>query len=464
MPRPRLSVFLAALAVTGTVELASPDAARAQPPLDVAQFRTLAREQNPVVVAIRTTKWVEPGTDEDVDWFERFFSRALPHEPRLRREIGSGFLISPDGEILTNDHVIADADVIDVQLLGRDTRVYRAKVIGRDPISDSALIKLVHGPANLPVATLGDSDVVEAGDWVMAIGNPYQLGHSVTVGVISYARRHFEVEDGNWQPLIQTDASINPGSSGGPVLNTRGEVVGISLAMVTDALGDSMGIGFAVPINTVKAVLPHLRAGRVVRGTLGVHPRMAVITEDDARALELPEARGALIESVDLASSGEAAGLRAGDVIVEFLAARIKTAEDLVTRVALAQPGERARVVLIRDGKTRAIDVAVQALTSPDPHAPHQRIEQPPCFGLTVEDAPAGGPFVREVARGSASASAGIEPGDIIRKVNTRTVRTAAEAEQALRNVRPGTTAFLVISRDGAEQLFELHAYEGRQR
>jgi serine protease Do len=458
MRRQRLPVFLAALTVAGIVELSYPDAAGAQRPGD-AQFRTLAREQNPVVVAIRTTKWVEPGTDEDVDWFERFFSRELPDEPRLRREIGSGFLISPDGEILTNDHVIADADVIDVQLLGRETHVYRAKVIGRDPISDSALIKLVNGPANLPVATLGDSGAVEAGDWVMAIGNPYQLGHSVTVGVISHARRHFEVHEGNWQPLIQTDASINPGSSGGPLLNTRGEVVGISLAMVTDALGDSMGIGFAVPINTVTAVLPQLRAGHVVRGSLGVQTRMALLTDDEAKTLELPDARGALVASVDPASSGGAAGLRAGDVIVEFLAARIEMAEDLVTRVALAQPGSRARVVLIRDGKTRVMEVEVQALTSPDPRGPHRRVEPPASFGLTVEDEPAGGSLVREVARGSAAAGAGIEPGDIIRKVNTRTVRTAADAEQALRHVRPGATAFLVISRAGAEQLFELHAY-----
>lgn len=459
MRRQRLSVFLAALAVAGIVELSYPHSAGAQGPLDGPQFRTVAREQDPVVVAIRTMKWVEPATDEDVDWFERFFSRVLPHEPRIRREMGSGFLISPDGEILTNDHVIAGADVIDVQLLGRERQFYRAKVIGRDPISDSALIKLVNGPANLPVATLGDSGAIEAGDWVMAIGNPYQLGHSVTVGVISYARRHFELQEGNWQPLIQTDASINPGSSGGPVLNTRGEVVGISLAMVADALGDSMGIGFAVPINTVKAVLPQLRAGRVVRGSLGLHPRMALLTDDEARALELPEARGALIASVDPASSGEAAGLRAGDVIVEFLAAPVETAEDFVTRVALAQPGSRARVVLIRDGRTRALEVEVQASTSPDPHAPRRRVEQPASFGLSVDDAPEGGALVREVARGSAAAGAGIEPGDIIRKVNTRAVRTAADAEQALQHVRPGGTAFLVISRDGAEQLFELHAY-----
>jgi serine protease Do len=178
----RLSALLAALAISGIAALSYPAPAfAAQATVDGALFRTVTRDQNPVVVAIRTTRWLEPGSDEDVDWFERFFSRALPHGPRIRREIGSGCLITPDGEILTNDHVIADASVIDVQLLGRETKVYRARVIGRDPVSDSALINLVNGPANLPVATLGDSAAIVAGDWVMAIGNPYQLGHSVSV-------------------------------------------------------------------------------------------------------------------------------------------------------------------------------------------------------------------------------------------------------------------------------------------
>lgn len=454
----RLSAFLAVLTITGAVELSHPLSAGAQSH-DEAVFRTIAREQNPVVVAIRTTKWMEPGADEDEDWFERFFSRTVPQGPRIRRDIGSGFLIGPDGEILTNDHVIAGADVIQVQLLGRDTSVYRAKVIGRDPITDSALIKLVNGPAHLPVATLGDSAAIEAGDWVMAIGNPYQLGHSVTVGVISYVQRHFEVQEGHSQPLIQTDVSINAGSSGGPLLNTRGEVVGIVLATVADALGDSMGIGFAVPINAVKAVLPQLRAGRVVRGTLGVHLRITAMTEDEAAALELPGVRGALITSVEPASSADAAGLRAGDVIVEFLGCPVETAEELVTRVASAQPGVRARLVLIRNGKTHAFDVDVQAVTSPDARGTHRRVERPASFGLTFEDAPDGTVLVREVARGSLGASAGIEPGDILGKVNTRAVRTAAEAEHVLQNVRPGSPAFLVISRDGVEQLRELHAF-----
>jgi serine protease Do len=430
-----------------------------QPSRDEGLFRTLAREQNRVVVGIRTAKWVDPNTDEDVEWFERFLSRTFPRGPQLRREVGSGFLISPDGEILTNDHVIAGADVIDVQVLGWNTQVFHARVIGRDPVSDSALIKLVDGPDNLPAATLGDSGTVEAGDWVMTIGNPYQLGHSLSVGVISYAQRNCELQEGHWQQLIQMDASINPGSSGGPLFNTRGEVVGINLAMIADGLGDSMGIGFAVPINAVKAVLPQLRAGRVVRGSLGVHPRMALLTDHDAMALGLPRARGALIMSVEPASSAETAGLRAGDVIVEFLGAPIETAEDLVTRVALAQPGSRGRIMLIRDGRPRVVDIGVQALTSPDARGPDRHLERPANFGLTFEDATIGGPFVREVERGSTGAGAGIEPGDILRKVNSRAVRTAAEAEHALRDVRPGSTAFLVVSRDGAEQLLELHAY-----
>jgi serine protease Do len=458
MRRHRVSVFLTALTITGTMGLSHPGAAEAQSRHDEASFRTIAREQSPVVVAIRTTKWMEPGDDEDEDWFERFFSRTLPQGPRIRRDIGSGFLISPDGEILTNDHVVAGAEVIHVQLLGRENTVYRARVIGRDPVSDSALIKLVNGPAHLPVARLGDSAAIEAGDWVMAIGNPYQLGHSVTVGVISHVQRHFEALERHAQGLIQTDASINPGSSGGPLLNARGEVVGIAVATVADPLGDSMGIGFAVPINAVKAVLPQLRTGRVMRGTLGVHPRMTALTDEEASALELPGARGALITSVDSESSADAAGIHAGDVIVEFFGCPIETAQDLVTRVALAQPGSRARVVLIRDGQTQAFDVDVQAATSPDPRTPHRGIERPANFGLTFEDA-SGSVLVREVARGSVAASAGLEPGDMLTKINTRAVRTAADAEHALRKMRAGSPVFLVISRDGIELLLELHGY-----
>ena len=163
-------------------------------PMDTNVFRIIATQQNPTVVAIVTTTWRDAASLEDAEWFERFFGRALPRGPQMHREIASGVLISHDGDILTNDHVVADADVIQVQLMGRETTTYEATVIGRDPVSDSALIRLKNGPSDLPVATLGDSDALRTGDWVMAIGNPFQLGHSVSVGVVSYAGRSFGMD------------------------------------------------------------------------------------------------------------------------------------------------------------------------------------------------------------------------------------------------------------------------------
>lgn len=448
----RFGLLLVVLITVGNAGLSGAP----QSAIDASPFRTVARQQNPAVVAIRTTRWVEPFNAEDADWFERFFGRALPRGTRVRREVGSGFLISAEGEILTNDHVIADAEVIEVQVLGREAKVYHATVIGRDPVSDSALIRLVNGPPNLPMVTLGDSDALESGDWVMAIGNPFQLGHSVTVGVVSHAGRSLEFEEGHWQKLIQTDASINPGSSGGPLVNARGEVVGISLAMLTDEFGEAIGIGFAVPINTVKAVLPQLRAGRVIRGGLGVHLRMAPLTEDHARSLNLPGARGALLMSVEPGSRAEAAGLRPGDVVIEIFGSPIDRADDLMSRVALARPGSRAPLVVIRDGHRRAIEVEIDEVASPDARGRHHGIERPATFGLTLVDAPGGGSLVQKVEPGSLAATAGIEAGDILRKVNTGMVRTAADAMQALRRVPAGTAVFLLICREGAEQLIEM--------
>ena len=424
-------------------------------------FRAIAREHNPTVVAIKTTTWVDPASAEDAEWYERFFGRAFPRGPQVQREAASGFLISPDGDILTNDHVVADADVIEVRLLGRDTTTYRATVVGRDPVSDSAVIRLVEGPSNLPVAALGNSDSLETGDWVMAIGNPYQLGHSVTVGVVSYIGRSFEIGEGRWQKLIQTDASINPGSSGGPLLNARGEVIGISLATLADGLGDTMGIGFAVPINSVKAILPALRAGRVVRGSLAVQFRHATLSDNDARALGLPGARGALITAVARGSSADAAGFRPGDVIVEFLGAPVATADDVLTGVSSATPGVRARANVIRDGRTRTIDVTIEELPLPPSQRKHHVAEDPQRFGLTFVDlepgpGQAGGTLVEGVEDGSTAAEAGIEPGDVIRKINTHTIRTAAEARRELQRIPTGTTVFLLVWREGEEQIVEM--------
>jgi serine protease Do len=442
----------------------SPHAATREPqtpPMDTSLFRTIARQQNPAVVAIMTTTRYETPVSEATEWLERFFGRPLPRGPHVRREIGSGFLISRDGDILTNDHVVADADLIEVRLLGRETTTYRATVVGRDPMSDSAVIRLKNAPRDLPVATLGDSSALETGDWVMAIGNPFQLGHSVTVGVVSYKERSFEIAEDRWLKLIQTDASINPGSSGGPLFNVRGEVVGINVAMLSNGLGDSIGIGFAVPINSVKEILPQMRLGDVVRGHLRVRLRRALITENDAAALGLPRASGALIMSVERPSSAEAAGFRAGDVVITFADAPVVNAEDLIARVAAMPPGARAEVTVIRGGHTRALQVSVEVLPAETQTHAEPGVEPPTDFGLTLGDlAPSvagesSGAIVQHVRDDSEAARAGIEKGDIIRKVNRRAVHTAADAVRELQRL-PESTAFMLIWREGDELLIEI--------
>jgi len=458
----RWSLSVAVLAFASSAVLSLPAAAEQRTPTQPDPFRAIAREQTPIVVAIKTTTWLDPAASEDADWFERFFERAFPRGPHVQREAASGIVISPDGDILTNDHVVADVDVIEVRLLGQDTTPYRATIVGRDPVSDSAVIRLIGGPSNLPVAALGDSDSLETGDWVMAIGNPYQLGHSVTVGVVSYVGRSFEIGEGRWQKLIQTDASINPGNSGGPLLNARGEVIGISLATLADGFGDTMGIGFAIPINTVKAVLPALRAGRLVRGSMGVRLRHTTLTDHDAKALGLPGPRGALITSVVRGSSADVSGLRPGDVIVECFGAPVTAADDVLTQMSSATPGVRARVIVIRDGRTLAMDVTVEPLLPPQAQRQHHATDDPLRFGLKLGDLnselrpPAEGPIVERVEDGSVAETAGIEPGDILRKINQHMVHTAAEAQRELQRLPIGSPVFLLIWREGDERIVEM--------
>jgi serine protease Do len=461
--RVRFWLLLAVALVASGATVASHTAREAQPsPMDTGLFRTIARQQNPAVVAVMTTTRPEAPASEDADLLERFLGRMVPREPRLRREFGSGFLISRDGDILTNDHVVAGADLIEVRLLGRETTTYRATIVGRDPTTDSAVIRLKNAPHDLPVVTLGDSDSLETGDWVMAIGNPYRLGHSVTVGVVSYEARSFEIAEDRWLTLIQTDAAINPGSSGGPLLNVRGEVVGIGVAMLADNIGDGIGIGFAIPINSVKDILSRLRVGDVVRGHLGVRLRHTAITELDAEALGLPSASGALVTSVDRHSNARAGGLRASDLVIEFAGVSIANADDLMARVASTPPGARVQVIVVRDGRTQALGVEVDRLPLESRRA--ARVMDPKDFGLTLGDItrPMGfasppGVMVLDVREGSAAALAGIEMGDVVRKVNRRAVHTASDALRELQRLPVGNgTAFVLVSREGDELLVEL--------
>ena len=284
-----LATVLAGLASVGGAshQVAQPPAVSAS----TTVFRDIARRENPVVVSVMTRARVRGWGEADQEIFRVF---ELDPPEHIHLAAGSGFILSSAGDILTNSHVIEGAERIEVSLFGNDQKRYRAIRVGSDPQTDSALIRLQDPPPNLQSATLGDSTALEPGDWVMAIGNPFQLAHSVTVGVVSFPQRPIQVQDGRWQDLIQTDASINLGNSGGPLFNVRGEVVGMNVAIV-DADGANAGIGFAVPINTVKALLPQLRTGKVVRGQLGVQLHGGPILEDEASELRLPRASGAIV-------------------------------------------------------------------------------------------------------------------------------------------------------------------------
>jgi serine protease Do len=473
-PATRQSVFGLVVAVaiglplswTWSAPLASPALPPPGTPLAIDLFRTIARQQNPVVVSIMTTARVADRSpaEELLEWLLRDGDRA---GARIERGLGSGFIISRSGEILTNDHVVAGADAIDVALFGEDSRTYRAVVIGRDPISDVALIRLEQPPPALPAATFGDSDAIAPGDWVMAIGNPFELGHTVTVGVVSHQGRPFQIEEGRWQDMIQTDASIYPGNSGGPLLNVRGEVIGINAVML-DESGGNLGIGFAIPINSVKALLTQLRAGRVVRGNIGVHVRGGIVTDSDAKALGLPDPGGAIVAAVEHDSPAERAGLRAGDVISHVDGTPLADAEDFVRRVSAATPGARLDVTIQRDGRSSSKPVMVEELCVEDGQPPSAPPAPPGDIGARFIDLspsiaqqlelPSGvaGAVVYEVSRDSAADRAGLVPGDVVQRINRHPVRTAAEAAGALAGVEAGSSVFVLVWRGRDEVLLQI--------
>jgi len=412
--------------------------------MDVNLFRNIAHRVNPVVVAIMTRSQAESGS-------------------RIQRGLGSGFLISEQGDILTNNHVVAGADVIEVALFGDDRTTHRARLIGRDPLSDSALIRLEHAPRGLPVATLGDSDAIEPGDWVMAIGNPFQLGHTVTVGVVSYLGRPFEVQEGRWQKMIQTDASINPGNSGGPLLNVRGEVVGINAAILGAESGGNIGIGFAVPINSVRELLPQLRTGTVVHGRIGIQVRSGVVTDDEAKALGLSKHEGAIVTMVEHDSPADRAGIHAGDVISGFNGTPVRDGDDLVPRVASTPPGSDIVLTVVRDGRERTVHVKVEQLALDDEREARGHASETREFGLELGGitplvarqlqlpARMEGAVVYGVEPDSDADRAGLKEGDVVLSVNRQAVHNAAEAAEQLRRIRADQPAFLLVWRDGNE-------------
>jgi serine protease Do len=431
-------------------------------------FRDIVRRQNPIVVSITTESRISAaelsqGSGGD-EFFRRFFGGPMAPRGQLRQGLGSGFIISADGEILTNNHVVAGADRIRVGLFGDERRTYTAKVLGRDPLTDSALIRLENSPGKLTVATLGDSEALEPGDWVLAIGNPFRLGHTVTAGVVSYEARPFAVTEGRFQNMLQTDASINPGNSGGPLLNMRGDVVGVNSAILAgEGGGGNIGIGFAVPINTVKALLPELRQGQVQRGRLGVQVQTLPITEDEARGLGLPKPQGAIIGMVERGSPADRAGLRAGDVIVEFNGKPVTDGEQLTALVVATAAGSRVPVVFYRAGQRQTASVTIEELVLDDEGRRRQGDTSQAGFGLSLMDvtqeiaqqlrlAPGvDGALVESVEPFAPAANAGIRRGDVILEINREPVRSAADAVRILRQLKSGQTAFVLVARQGSQ-------------
>lgn len=447
-----LGVFLLAIAM-----VASSSSLAVAASMHDRGFVDVVKKAKPAVVHIRVEKNVEQSGsfhgqqyDEMFNnpFFERFFGPQFrqqnPNSPRRERKQqgqGSGFIISKDGYILTNNHVVEGADKISVML--SDERKFTAELIGADPQSDVALIKIQDG-GKLPTLPLGDSDALEDGEWVIAIGNPFGLSQTVTVGVVSATGRS-SVGINEYENFIQTDAAINPGNSGGPLLNIDGEVIGINSALFSRT-GGYMGIGFSIPINMVKAIQSQLKnEGKVTRGWLGVV--IQNVDENLARSFGLDKAEGILVSEVQPGSPAEDADVQQGDVILKLNDNKLVDVADLRNRVALLLPNSVGKLEIIRDGKKKTIDVHIgerpgdpRQLGSSD--SGKSSIEQ---FGLAFQDLTPElaerlgyeqkeGVIVSQVEPGSPASSAGMRPGQLVEEVNKQIVKNVKELKRAIAN------------------------------
>ncbi len=408
-------------------------------------FTNVVKSVTPAVVNISTVskkKLVQPFFEFSPFFGDFFGGRA---QPQYRREtsLGSGFIINKEGYILTNDHVVKEAETIQVKL--SNEKVYNGKVVGEDAKTDLAVIK-ISSQESLPTAVLGDSDKLQVGQWAIAIGNPFGLDRTVTVGVVSATgRSNMGIE--TYEDFIQTDASINPGNSGGPLLNVYGEVIGINTAIV--AAGQ--GIGFAIPINMAKQVVAQLiKKGNVTRGWLGVS--IQPVTDEIAQSFGLQKARGALVSDVMAGSPAEKAGIKQGDVIARFAGKEIKDPRQLQLVVADVPAGQKVDVDLFRNGKPLTVSVTLSSTDSAAALKPKSTEPQAGWFGLTVEELPKNlrirglaGVIVTEIEPDGIAAEAGIQKGDIIMSVNQKRVANLDQYGKAMKDAeRKGSVALLV--------------------
>ena len=419
----------------------------------------IAKAKKPAVVNISTTRIIKSEREKPEgrfgrknpleeffgkDPFEHFFERMPPRQQK-RRSLGSGFIIDEVGYILTNYHVIEKSDEITVTL--DNGKEYDARVVGTDPKTDIALIK-VEAQELLPYVQMGHSEALEVGEWVVAIGNPFGLDQTVTVGVVSAKGR--QIGSGPYDDFIQTDAAINHGNSGGPLFNIDGEVIGINTAIIAAA----QGIGFAIPINMVRNILNDLKTkGSVTRGWLGVV--IQKVTPGLAESFNLPEDEGALVADVMKDGPAKKAGIRRGDVIVEFDGKKIETMEDLPKIVANTFPDKTVEVKLLREGRTKIIQVQIAKMEEPERFAKKETSEK---IGMTIQDITPKlakrlgiedieGVIVSEVESGSPADDAGMRQGDIILELNRQKVDSVNDYQAVLGKTQDKSSMLVLVKR-----------------
>ena len=442
-------------------------------------FTDLVERTGPAVVNIRTTekaKGGQPGAgadDEEMqEFFKRFFGVPMPRQPQpngpntprgrkpgpqaeeeVPRGVGSGFIMSADGYVLTNAHVVDGADEVYVTLT--DKREFKAKIIGADKRSDVALVK-IEG-SNLPRLSIGDSNKIRVGEWVIAIGSPFGLDNTVTAGIVSAKAR----DTGDYLPLIQTDVAVNPGNSGGPLINMRGEVIGIN-SQIYSRSGGYMGISFAVPIDEAMRVFEQLKtSGRVTRGRIGV--QIGEVTKDVAESLGLAKAQGALVSRVEPGGPAEKAGLEAGDIILKFNGVPIEKSSDLPRMVGSIKPGTRSTVNVWRKGASRDLPLVVTEL-EPEKLVKRDDKKAKPeaaanALGLVVADLPetqkrelkVDGGVVVEAAEGAA-ARAGFRAGDVILRLNNIDIKDTRQFNGLVTKLEAKKLAVLLVRRGDSTQ------------
>ncbi len=434
---------------------------------NLPNFVDLVDDYSPAVVNISTTQKVtgHPWGNIDIpdhspfhDFFRHFFDEdGMPPQQRDAKSLGSGFIISEDGFVVTNHHVIENADEIIVRL--SDKRELPAEVIGSDKYTDIALLKIKSD--NLPAVKIGSSDDIKVGEWVLAIGSPFGFDHSVTAGIVSAKGR--SLPTANYVPFLQTDVAINPGNSGGPLFDLNGEVIGIN-SQIYSRTGGFMGLSFAIPIEVAMDVIKQLKdKGEVTRGWLGVY--IQEVTYELAETFGLEKPVGALVSQVIEGSPAEKHGIKAGDVILSFNGKSIIDSANLPPLVGRVPVGDKARVRLLRDGKYKTLEVVIEQL--PDDDSPIASRETKPSsknrLGLEVVDLEESeysdlgrGVRIQRVARNSVAHAAGLSPGDVILQINRKNIENVTDFRKKVANLPAGRMIPVLVHRQGADQFIVL--------